>query len=112
MRTCRIALLSTLTCLLLLAPAAGFDGTRTPPHAKPPVTPVEAFRSGASALKAGENDKAVSSLQYAAEKGHALAQWKLGRMYAAGDGVPRNELRRLCSSTALFCTSYFPRLAA
>ena len=27
------------------------------------------------------------------ENGHALAQWKLGRMYADGDGVQQDELR-------------------
>jgi len=103
MRISNAARLSVLTCALSLAPAFAFDGTRTPATGKPPVTPIEAFRSGASALKAGENDKAVSSLQYAAEQGHALAQWKLGRMYAAGDGVPRNELRAF---------QYFSRIAS
>ena len=57
------------------------------------LTPVEAFRSGTEALRAGEKAKAVTSLQYAAEQGHALAQWKLGRMYAEGDGVPQNDMR-------------------
>jgi len=93
MRTSRVARFSLLTCALSLAPAFAFDGTRTPADSKPPVTPIEAFRSGTNALKAGENDKALSSLQYAAEQGHALAQWKLGRMYAAGEGVKRDELR-------------------
>jgi uncharacterized protein len=32
-------------------------------------------------------------LQYAAEQGQPVAQWKLGRMYADGDGVPRDDLR-------------------
>jgi TPR repeat protein len=32
-------------------------------------------------------------LQYAAEQGQPIAQWKLGRMYADGDGVPRDDLR-------------------
>jgi len=67
-----------------------------------PQTRDEAFRSGAQALRAGEKDKAVSSLQYAAEHGHALAQWKLGRMYAEGDGVPQNDLRAF---------EYFSRIA-
>ena len=97
-----IARIALVTCGLSLAPALAFDGTRTPADSKPPVTPMEAFRSGASALKAGENAKAVSSLQYAADKGHALAQWKLGRMYAEGEGVPRNELRAF---------QYFSRIA-
>ena len=68
----------------------------------PVVTPVEAFRSGARALRAGETEKAVTSLQYAAEQGHALAQWKLGRMYAEGEGVERSDLRAF---------EYFSRIA-
>jgi TPR repeat protein len=103
MRTNSLAQLGVVTCALWLAPAFAFDGTTTPANTKPPVTPVEAFRSGAASLKAGENDKALSSLQYAADQGHALAQWKLGRMYAAGDGVPRNELRAF---------QYFSRIAS
>ena len=35
-------------------------------------------------------------------KGHAVAQWKLGRMYAEGDGVPQNDLRAF---------EYFSRIA-
>ena len=97
-----LAQLVFVTGALWLAPAFAFDGTRTPANTKPEVTPMEAFRSGAAQLKAGENDKALSSLQYAADQGYALAQWKLGRMYAAGDGVPRNELRAF---------QYFSRIA-
>ena len=92
MRMNSLAQLGILACALWLAPALAFDGTRTPANTKPPVTPVEAFRSGAASLKAGQNDKALSSLQYAADQGHALAQWKLGRMYAAGEGVPESHL--------------------
>jgi uncharacterized protein len=65
-------------------------------------SPVEAFRSGTQALRAGEKAKALTSLQYAAEQGHALAQWKLGRMYAEGDGVERSDLRAF---------EYFSRIA-
>lgn len=97
-----LAQLGIVTCALWLAPAFAFDGTRTPANTKPEVTPIEALRFGAAQLKAGENDKALLSLQYAADQGHALAQWKLGRMYAAGDGVPRNELRAF---------QYFSRIA-
>jgi exopolysaccharide production negative regulator len=72
------------------------------PAAVRALTPLEAFRSGAQALRAGEKAKAVTSLQYAAEQGHALAQWKLGRMYAEGDGVERSDLRAF---------EYFSRIA-
>ena len=77
------------------APAFALDGSKTdgawPPL--PPMTRWRAFRSGAHWLKDGDTVKAVHSLEYAAEKGHALAQWKLGRMYAEGDGVAQDDLK-------------------
>lgn len=75
-----------------LPPALAFDGTRLPADAPAP-TPMEAFRSGTRALRAGEATKGLSALEYAAEQGHTVAQWKLGRMYAEGDQVPKNALR-------------------
>jgi TPR repeat protein len=80
---------------LTAATAFAFDGSKSGDKvtAATPVTPMEAFRSGAHFLKAGEKAKAVNSLEYAAEKGHALAQWKLGRMYAEGDGVTQDDLK-------------------
>ena len=85
------ALVSALAVGLLLGagPLVGFDGN-SPSNS---LSPQEAFRSGTQALKGGEKDKAITSLQYAAENGHAGAQWKLGRMYADGDGVPHDDLR-------------------
>jgi len=35
----------------------------------------------------------LTALQYAADQGHVAAQWKVGRMYADGDGVPQDDLR-------------------
>src|SRR5258708_24598214 len=58
-----------------------------------PATPVEAFRSGTQALRAGNTEEAVNELEFAADQGMPAAQWKLGRMYADGDGVPRDTLR-------------------
>jgi len=93
----------------IAAPARGVDvqppgalPSAAPAGRTPGLSPVEAFRSGTQALRAGEKDKAVTSLQYAAEQGHALAQWKLGRMYAEGDGVERSDLRAF---------EYFSRIA-
>jgi uncharacterized protein len=84
-------------------PAPGHDiGRATPLAAVPvaplngnprPATPVEAFRSGTQALRAGNTEQAVNELEYAADQGMPAAQWKLGRMYADGDGVPKNSLR-------------------
>lgn len=89
---------------LVAAPAVAFDGSKTDGAlaAAPPITAGQAFRTGAHWLKAGESAKAVTSLEYAAEKGHALAQWKLGRMYAEGDGVIQNDLKAF---------EYFRRIA-
>ena len=89
---------------LLAAPAMAFDGSKSGDAmaSAPAVTPMEAFRSGAHWLKAGETAKAVHSLEYAAEKGHALAQWKLGRMYAEGEGVAQDDLKAF---------EYFRRIA-
>jgi hypothetical protein len=58
-----------------------------------PSTPIEAFRSGTQALRQGKTDQAVAELEYAAEQGVAGAIWKLGRMYADGDGVKMNKAR-------------------
>jgi hypothetical protein len=82
----------------LAAPAAPSVDRPVPPptaFAAPatPITPFEAFRSGARALRDGQKEKAVVSLEYAAEQGLVAAQWKLGRMYAEGDGVERSDMR-------------------
>lgn len=80
---------------VLATPAFAFDGTKSEDAlaSAPAQTPVEAFRSGAHWLKSGEKSKGLQSLQWAAAKGHPLAQWKLARMYAAGDGVEQDDLK-------------------
>ena len=96
------ALVSLTVCGLaagLALPALALDGTLAPTTK---MTAVEAFRSGARALMQGQKEKALTSLQYAAEAGHPVAQWKLGHMYAKGDGVPQNDLRAF---------EYFSRVA-
>jgi len=57
------------------------------------ATPMEAFRFGFNAYKQGDKSAAVEALTYAAEKGHAAAQWKLGRMYAEGDGLAKDDIK-------------------
>jgi TPR repeat protein len=80
---------------LWAAPAMAFDGSKSDDAiaSAPNMTPMEAFRSGTHWLKSGETAKGVHSLEYAADQGHALAQWKLGRMYAEGDGVTQDDLK-------------------
>jgi hypothetical protein len=89
---------------VLAVPAIAFDGSKSSdvlPTAAP-SSAMEAFRSGAQLLKSGDTVKALHSLQYAAEQGHPLAQWKLGRMYADGDGVTQDDLKAF---------DYFRRIA-
>ncbi|WP_232630671.1 tetratricopeptide repeat protein [Methylobacterium sp. Leaf118] len=84
-------------------PTTALDAT-----ARTPV-PDKAFRSGRDALRsgvrdynAGDKQGAVRALEYAANQGQTLALWKLGRMYAAGDGVPQDDLKAF---------EYFSRIA-
>lgn len=69
---------------------------QTPPAASAPAKPMailDAFKSGTQAFIAGDRTKGLTALQYAAEHGHAGAQWKLGRIYADGDGVKADPYR-------------------
>lgn len=54
-------------------------------------SPWAVFRFGFSAYKRGEKKEAIEAYRYAAEKGQLGASWKLGRMYAEGDGVEQND---------------------
>jgi hypothetical protein len=59
----------------------------------PSTKPFDAFRSGTQALREGRTDQGVVALEYAAEQGVPGAMWKLGRIYADGDGVSKDRLR-------------------
>jgi TPR repeat protein len=74
---------------LVSEPALAFDGTTSPNTAV--LTPSDGLR--AAAHPQDSKNSALTALQYAAEQGQPVAQWKLGRMYADGDGVPRDDLR-------------------
>jgi TPR repeat protein len=83
----------------VFAPAAAFalDGSPTPNDA--PIadsrfgTAQQAFRRGVEAYRSGDVEQSVPALKYAAEAGHPLAQWKLAKMYADGDGVPHDDFK-------------------
>jgi exopolysaccharide production negative regulator len=80
-----------------------FDGAPVNQDSTIPV--VTAQPGTASSLKKGVTpvpDTSLTSLQYAAEGGHPIAQWRLGRMYADGDGVAQDDLRAF---------EYFSRIA-
>ncbi|WP_051335698.1 tetratricopeptide repeat protein [Methylocapsa acidiphila] len=63
-------------------------------------TPMRAYQTPRAALQAGLEDfrlgnpsSALAALEYAASGGEALAQWKLAKIYATGDGVPRDDVK-------------------
>jgi hypothetical protein len=90
---------------LAAVPAFAFDGAPVNQDATIPV--VSAQPGSAAALKkvtpAPEQPaSSLTALQYAAEGGHPIAQWKLGRMYASGDGVAQDDVRAF---------EYFSRIA-
>ena len=91
------------------APAFGFDGSPVNGDAAIPV--VAAQPGTAAPLKkpvppasvpAAAPTNSLTTLKYAAETGHPIAQWKLGRMYADGEGVAQDDLRAF---------DYFSRIA-
>ncbi|WP_375457905.1 tetratricopeptide repeat protein [uncultured Enterovirga sp.] len=62
----------------------------------------EALRTGVRDYNAGDKIGAAKALEFAANQGHTLALWKLGRMNADGDGIPRNDVKAF---------EYFSRIA-
>ncbi len=95
-----------------LTAAYALDGTPSPANVAPAVgvgvapggapnvgvgigraTPFQAFQKGARALQAGDTKSGLEALEYAARNGEVMALWKLGRMYADGDGVKQNDQR-------------------
>ena len=79
-----------------LAPARAFEGGATEDRGTTsPIfkNPKAALRAGLDGVRNGHPRSAIAALQYAAEGGESLAQWKLGKMYASGDGVPHNDVK-------------------
>ena len=93
----RIAFLTLGTMALGLTPALGFDGSTSTAPEKIPLknfsNAQQALRVGIDDLKAGDTQSSVEALTYAAEGGQAIARWKLGEMYADGDGVARDDVK-------------------
>ncbi len=84
-------------CLLAAGQARALDGNAQSRAAA--VAPLELFKNPRAALRQGMETyrkgdmvSSVAALKYAAEGGEPLAQWKLGRMYAAGEGVKKNDV--------------------
>ena len=68
--------------------AHAFDPTKVFKKEKPSVRDL--FRFYLKKKKEGDTEEAIDVLEYAADQGNQTAQWKLGKMYEAGDTVPRD----------------------
>jgi len=92
----RVASLMVVGTALCGGAAWAFDGTATTQTGTPALPVVAASPSAAAGTalqKTVPPSSTLSSLQYSADEGHPVAQWKLGRMYADGDGVAQDNLR-------------------
>jgi uncharacterized protein len=93
----QIALIALGTMMMGLQPALALDGSNTSAPKKIPtknfVSGRQALLEGLDDLKAGNIEASVAAMTYAAANGQLLARWKLGEMYAVGDGVPRDDLK-------------------
>ncbi len=91
MRTCRGSAIAALAALLSLAATVAAGGGDAPPYA----SATEAYRQGIATMKAGNTVKALPALDYAADRGVLGAQLKLARIYAAGNGVKKDDAKAL-----------------
>jgi uncharacterized protein len=95
MRTSRLTIAALGLLLMGAGPTFGLDSRK--PVALDPESPFasvrDALRTGVREYNAGDKQSAVRALEYAATQGHTLALWKLGSMYASGDGVTHDDLR-------------------
>jgi TPR repeat protein len=102
----RIIFALILGATSVAVPASAFDGAPANQDATIPVAAAQPLAGAAAAIKkavpTATPESSLTSLQYAAEGGHPIAQWKLGRMYADGDGVTQDDLRAF---------EYFSRIA-
>jgi hypothetical protein len=96
-RLLRVVLIVPGAIIVELAPALALDGSSASTGEGLPLTSFtsgqEALRLGEEDLRAGKMEASVAPLTYAAESGQVIARWKLGQMYAKGDGVPRDDSR-------------------
>ncbi len=100
----RIFVAFVLGAAAVAGPTFAFDGA--PVGGSDTAIPVVSAQPGtAAALKKAlppDTSTSLTALQYAAEGGHPIAQWKLGRMYADGNGVAQDDVRAF---------EYFSRIA-
>jgi hypothetical protein len=51
------------------------------------------LQAGLEGFRSGDAATGIEALKYAAAGGELLAQWKLAKIYANGDSVPRDDIK-------------------
>jgi len=96
-RTAIVILSFGLAASQPVLPAYAFDGSDAVANDKTPFrsfkNPQAALQAGLEGFRAGDPHSALEALKYAAAGGESLARWKLGKMYADGDGVPHDDIK-------------------
>lgn len=82
------SILALMVCLSSATASSAFDITA---GVSKESGPFDLFKFGFKAYKNGQKEDAVEAYRYAAEKGHTGSRWALANMYAAGDGVVRDD---------------------
>ncbi len=111
-----LAMQALLATCLAMNPARAFETNAAPVEPRPsapatalsalPALPTpsapdlgvdgalrEIWRGFARSYKSGDKQAALKQLEAGVSRGDILAQWKLGRMYADGDGVPQDDYK-------------------
>ncbi len=92
-----LAFFFSLAPAVASAPTLALDGPEAAALSSKPLpifkNPRQALREGLDSYRSGNAKNSVDALQFAAEGGESLARWKLGRMYADGDGVGRDDYK-------------------
>jgi uncharacterized protein len=94
--------LAVLACLASIGLAVAWPGVPTAVAVEgrdaAPLAAAQAFKDPMQALekyredsRSGDVASSLEALRFAADGGQPLAEWKLGTMYRAGDGVPRDD---------------------
>ncbi len=77
--------------------AVALDDAKAPATEKEPLAifrdPRQAMTKYIEGYRSGDARSSLDALRYAADGGEALARWKLGSMYAQGDGVPHDDVK-------------------
>ncbi len=91
----RFALALMAALAVPVGTARAFDVERDAGAAARPVAgwrnTQQALQAGIETYRAGNARSSVEALPYAAQGGETLARWKLGKMYAQGDGVAADD---------------------